>query len=80
MWIFDENGKLRKSLLGIGDGAEPMLLIRKGEIFASRSSKDNTDGTFITCITVPKFTYDGFELFDREKMLEMFPETADFYY
>ena len=79
LWVIDNNGMLQKKLLGITDGAEPMVFFRRGEIFASRLSKDSDDGTFVTCVTVPRFTYDGFELFEKEKMVEMYPEAAGFW-
>lgn len=41
--------------------------------------KHPENGTFVTCITVPRFTYDGFEIIEREKMLEMYPESAEFW-
>lgn len=79
IWIFDEEGVLHKHLLGITDGAEPLVYMKSGDIFASRLSKDSSDGTFITCITVPRFTYDGFELFERERIIEMYPEAESFW-
>ena len=37
------------------------------------------NGAFITCITVPRFTYEGFELIEKEKMLELYPKSRDFW-
>ena len=56
-----------------------MAFFQKGEIFASRLSKESVDGSFITCITVPRFTYEGFELIGKERMIEMHPEAATFW-
>lgn len=78
-WSFDKDGKLKKQLLGITEGAEPFIFFRRGEIFASRLSKDSKDGTFVTCITVPRFTYDGFEKFEKEEIAAMYPEAAEFW-
>ena len=79
IWSIDSDGVLHKHFLGMTEGAEPLVFFKRGEIFASRLSKDSEDGTFITCITVPRFTYDGFELFEKEKMIEMYPEVKSFY-
>lgn len=37
------------------------------------------DGSLITCITVPRFSYEGFEMFSREQMEEMNPEIKAFW-
>lgn len=79
VWSFDNDGILHKHFLGTGEGAEPFIFLRRGEIFASRLCAGNDDGTFITCITVPRFTYDGFEVFEKEKMIKMYPEAAAFW-
>lgn len=79
IWSFDIDGTLRRLLLGTEEGAEPFVFFRRGEIFASRLPKDAEDGTFVTCVTVPRFSYDGFEMIERETMLEMYPESAEFW-
>ncbi|MDO5445579.1 MAG: cupin domain-containing protein [Eubacteriales bacterium] len=79
IWSFTPEGFLRKYILGTSENAEPLVFFRKGEIFASRLPEESPDGSFITCITVPRFSYDGFELIEKEKMLEMFPESSDFW-
>lgn len=79
IWSFEENGNLRKLQLGISENAEAFVFLRRGEIFASRLAPDAEDGTLITCITVPRFSYSGFELIEKEKMLERYPQSADFW-
>ena len=79
LWSFDKDGVLHRQLLGTGEGAEPVAYFARGEIFASRLPAKCTDGTFVTCITVPRFSYDGFELIEKEKMIEMYPESALFW-
>lgn len=79
IWSFDNKGSLKKHQLGITEGAEPVVFFRRGEIFASRLSNENSDGTFITCITVPRFTYDGFEKIEKEEMIKMYPDAAEFW-
>lgn len=74
-----KDGVLKKMVCGISENAEPVLFLQRGELFASRLPKDAPDGTFITCITVPRFTYEGFEMFTREQMMELCPETGDFW-
>lgn len=79
LWSFTPEGKLKKQMLGVLEGSEPMVYLKSGEIFASRLSKDNDDGTFITCITVPRFSYQGFEMFEKEEMIKLYPESEEFW-
>lgn len=72
-----EDGNVEISRLGTDEGCEPMIYFPKGCIFASKSIAED-DGTFVTCITVPRFTYDGFEMFDDEDILEKYPEIEKF--
>lgn len=79
VWQVDENGALTVSRLGIGEGCEPLVYLRSGVIFASKHADGCREGTFLTCITVPRFTYQGFELLPKETMTEQYPQTARFY-
>lgn len=79
IWSFAPDGTLKKHLLGTSEKAEPLVFFKMGEIFASRLSGDSPDGAFITCITVPRFSYDGFEIIEKEKMTGLFPEASDFW-
>lgn len=79
IWSFEENGNLRKVYLGIDDNSEAFVFLKRGEIFAARLSADAEDGTLITCITVPRFSYDGFELIEKDRMTDMYPAAADFW-
>ena len=78
VWAVDENGAVSMQLLGRDEGCEPVLYLRKGLIFASRS-RGTKDGTFLSCITVPRFETAGFELFSKEKMLRAYPQVKEFY-
>lgn len=79
VWIIDICGRLSIRQLGIGDGCDPMIYIPKGAVFASRHRKGCTDGTFLSCITVPRFDYKGFTVLSKDEMLEKYPETEEFY-
>lgn len=79
LWVVGLDGKLSVKKLGMGEDAEPTVRFAKGEIFASKLGNDSKDGCLITCITVPRFTYDGFELFERERMEKEYPETTKFW-
>ena len=79
VWSFSPDGTLRKLLLGVSEAAEPFLFFKKGEVFASRLSAQSPDGAFLTCITVPRFSYEGAELIEKDAMLARFPASADFW-
>lgn len=69
LWMIDECGAVSINRLGTEVGCEPMVYIRRGMIFASRNLRKDGDGTFLTCITVPRFSYEGFTLFSQEELL-----------
>ena len=79
VWQIDAEGKLIVSRLGIEEGCEPLLYLPAGTVFASRHGGQVSDGTFITCITVPRFCYDGFTLLSREEAENLCPEAGAFF-
>ena len=46
--------------LGVGEGQNPMVIVPKNTIFCAENI-DNNGFTFISCVTVPKFSPKGFE-------------------
>lgn len=74
----DESGKISIVKLGVETDCEPVIYFKKGVIFASKSLSAY-EGTFLSCITVPRFSQSGFELFKREEILASFPEAKSFF-
>lgn len=79
VWIIDARGKLTVEKLGTDEDCKPSVYFPKGAVFGSRSPKSSADGTFFTCITVPRFSYDGFELLDREQVTALCPGADAFW-
>lgn len=80
IWSIDEKEGLRISRLGIDDESEPCVLLRAGEIFGARHLRgDCADGTLVSCVTVPRFSYASYRILPKEEMLEKYPETAAFF-
>ena len=79
LWIISRDGQLTRRGFGCAPGCEPTIRLAQGDIFAAKHGEIAEDGTFLTCITVPRFTYDGFELFDREKICRDYPAAAAFF-
>ena len=79
IWQIDPKGNITVSKLGIEADCEPVVYIKQGMIFASKHFEKCSDGTFLSCITVPRFSSDGFELFTKDTILEMYPEIVRFF-
>lgn len=79
LWQFDEDGRLTVSMLGVGDGCEPLIWLRHGVTFGSRHRPGETEGTFLSCLTVPRFTYEGFVLVEDDEILRLYPAAKDFF-
>ena len=60
IYFVEENNTISLKQLGIGKGQEPMIVIPKNTIFGAENI-DTNGYTFISCITVPKFSPKGFE-------------------
>lgn len=79
LWVIDLEGKLHIKHCGLTEDAQIVVRFAAGEIFASRLPASAKDGCFVTCITVPRFTYEGFQMFGENQMKKQFPETAAFW-
>ena len=79
LWVINNDKKLELRFCGITDNAEPCVRFAAGEIFASKLPAGAKDGCFVSCITVPRFSYEGFELIAKEEMLQEYPEMAGFW-
>ncbi len=78
LWLIFE-GQLTKKILGVGEGKEPLIYIPKATIFGARHFQNAEDGTFVSCITVPRFDYKGRRLVGLDEMLKINPLTENFF-
>ena len=60
IYFVEENNTISLRQLGIGKGQSPMIVIPKNTIFGAENI-DTNGYTFISCISVPKFSPKGFE-------------------
>lgn len=79
VWLLSPAGELSAVTMGLEPGQTPSLYIPKGTVFASRHRGAQTDGTMLTCVTVPRFTYEGFELLPREDAVALDSRLARFF-
>ena len=68
-------GKMSELLLGSGLSPEEnmMVILPKGSVFAAENL-DKKGYTFMSCMTAPKFSYEGFELLSKDQILSEYPE------
>ena len=79
IWLVDKNGTVTVKKLGIDEGCEPFVYVESGTIFASKHFEKYDEGTFLCCITVPRFDPDGFRLIEKDEMLKICPQAKEFY-
>ena len=72
------DGKIERFLLGknIERGQRAMVIIPAGIIFAAENINKNSY-TFVSCVTTPKFNYEGFKLIMRQEILESYPKAPE---
>lgn len=78
-WSISPSGELARRMLGIGDGMEPAVYFAPGDIFAARHVSDPADGTFVTCITIPRFRYEGWRLVPKEEIADRCAAALEFF-
>lgn len=80
LWSVAEDGSMRIDRLGIEEGAEPCVLMRKGVIFGACHAVDSEGaGILVSCVTVPEFTYERYRIVPKEEMLEKYPASKAFF-
>lgn len=74
IYMISPEGELITSQLGnnIEKGERPQVLVPKGYIFGSAMNNDGY--ALVGCMVSPAFEYSDFELFDREYLLNLYPE------
>ncbi|MBD7915700.1 cupin domain-containing protein [Clostridium sp. Sa3CUN1] len=74
IYMISPEGELITSQLGnnIEKGERPQVLVPKGYIFGSAMNNDGY--ALVGCMVSPAFEYSEFELFDREYLLNLYPE------
>jgi len=79
IWQISPAGEVSTVLLGVEPGCEPLVYLKKGAKFASRHPGKAQEGTFLSCITVPRFQPEGFHLCSDEEIRNAYPEAEGFF-
>ncbi|MEC4725087.1 cupin domain-containing protein [Shewanella sp. D64] len=74
IYMIDEEGKLTTAQLGLdlAAGERPQFLVPKGSVFGSAMNQPGF--SLVGCMVSPGFTFEDFELFSQESLLEEYPE------
>lgn len=74
IYMIDEGGSLTTAQLGldIAAGQRPQFLVPKGCIFGS--AMNNPGFSLVGCMVSPGFTFEDFELFERQTLLNAYPQ------
>lgn len=77
IYMITPDGELITKQLGLNveNGELPQVLVPKGYIFGS--SMNNDGFALVGCMVAPAFTFEDFELFKRNDLLEMYPHLED---
>ncbi len=77
IYMITPEGELITKQLGldIEKGEVPQVLVPKGYIFGS--SMNNDGFALVGCMVAPAFTFNDFELFERNELLNMYPNLED---
>ena len=77
LYILKKDGRLAQHLLGsrLSQGELPMVRLEAGDIFAAENL-DQDGYTLISCMTAPKFRYEGWRLVSRDELLALCPEAS----
>ena len=74
----DENNGHVEYLVGndLVNGESPQLLVKADTIFGS-SVKSSEGFSLVSCVVAPGFDFADFELFERQSLLEKFPDHGE---
>lgn len=79
IWWIDGESALHIERLGMGEGAQPCVLMPGGTVFGARHVGGQKGATLASCVTVPEFTYDNYRILDKPEVLAMCPGAAAFF-
>jgi len=78
IYVINNKGELKIHSLGkdFDKGEEPQILVKAGDWFGSRV-KDEDSYSLVGCTVAPGFDFNDFQLADREKFINSFPQHKD---
>ena len=79
LWSFGEDGKLKVERMGMGEGAQPCVLMPAGVTFGAKPVKGAKGAMLCSCVCVPEFMYEHYRILTKEEVVEKCPEAAAFF-
>ena len=79
LWSFGENGVLKVERMGMGEGAQPCVLMPAGVYFGARPVKGANGPMLCSCVCVPEFMYEHYRILTREEVVAECPAAAAFF-
>ena len=78
VYFVEKDNTVSVRQLGIGEGQNPMVIVPKNTIFGAENI-DPKGYTFISCINVPRFMPQGYELITKKKCPGLTEKYEKFY-
>lgn len=79
LWSFGEDGQLKVERMGMGEGAQPCVLMPAGVTFGARPVKGASGAMLCSCVCVPEFMYEHYRILTKEEVIAKCPEAAAFF-
>ena len=79
IWWLDGQNALHIDRLGLGENAQPCVLMKGRTVFGARHAEGQTGATLVSCITVPEFTYENYRILTPAEVIEKCPAARAFY-
>ena len=79
LWSFGEDSKLKVERMGMGEGAQPCVLMPAGVTFGARPVKGASGAMLCSCVCVPEFMYEHYRILTKDEVIAKCPEAAKFF-
>ncbi len=79
LWHFDEAGVLTVDRMGMGEGAEPCVLMKAGTYFGARPAPGAKGAMLCSCVCVPEFMYEHYRILEKDEVIARCPAAAAFF-
>ncbi|MBR3763218.1 MAG: cupin domain-containing protein [Clostridia bacterium] len=81
LWHYPEGHPeaLKVERMGLGEGAQPCVLMKAGTIFGARPVPGSQGAMLCSCVCVPEFMYEHYRILTKDEVLAECPAAADFF-
>lgn len=79
LWFYGPDRVLHVERLGMGEGAQPCLLMPAGVTFGAKPVKGAKGAMLCSCVCVPEFMYEHYRILSQEEVLRECPEAGAFF-